>query len=225
MKVTKVVKYKYKLTEETLEKDIESFIKDARIGIFFWDFRNNGEGLKIIKQYFRILKEKFENKKYEECKVCYGKLILFLIDSSVGEDEANFGYEDLIAKVDKDFDRFIKNYFVCLVKTCDLEELTERVSEYAVKSERAGYWFQSGIKILIENLDENILNNLEQRMLIKTEGMTEKDEDKINIIHFLMEIAHMQENKEKYLELCERLRGVVPEEEIDYIVWELDETE
>ncbi|MFW6233337.1 MAG: hypothetical protein ACOC3Z_01600 [Nanoarchaeota archaeon] len=82
MKITKTVKYNYKLTEETLEKDIESFIEEARKGVFFWDYKNNSIGLKIIKHYFKLLQEKFEKEEYEECKICYGKLILFLIDSS-----------------------------------------------------------------------------------------------------------------------------------------------
>ena len=50
-----------------------------------------------------------------------------------------------------------------------------------------------------------------------------KDEDKIDIVHFLMEIAQEQNDKKKYLQLCERLRGVVPDKEVDYIVWEFDE--
>lgn len=224
MKITKTVKYNYKLTEDTLEEDIDSFIQEAKKGAFSWDYKYKSNGLKIIKQYFRILNEKFKNKEYRECKICYHKLILFLIDSSVGENNANFGYEDLLARVDKDFDRFIKNYFICLVKTCDIEELVERISDYAVKLERGGYGFDSDIKILINNLDETTLNNLEKRMLIKTEGMTKKDEDKIDMVHFLMEIAHRQNNKEKYLKLCERLRRVVPDKEINHIVWEFDET-
>ena len=51
MKLTKTVKYNYTLTEETLEKDIESFIKEARKGRYSWDYKYNSEGLKIIKQY------------------------------------------------------------------------------------------------------------------------------------------------------------------------------
>ena len=223
MKLTKTVKYHYKLTKDTIEKDIESFIQEARNGDFTWDYKDNGEGLKIIKQYFKLLKEKFDNGNYKECKTCYEKLILFLIDASVGEDKADFGYEDLISKVDRDFDNLIKNYFTCLVKTCDIEELADKVSAYAVKLERAGYGFDSDINILVENLDEVTFRNLEQRMLIKTEGMTKKDKSKIDIIHFLMEIAHRQNDKTKYLKLCEKLKGILPDKEINYIVWEFDE--
>lgn len=220
MKLTKTVKYHYKLTEETLEKDIESFIKDADDGRYSWDYKHNGEGLKIIKYYFKILQEKFDNGEFEECKACYGKLILFLFDASIGEG-ANFGYEDLLSKISKDFDQFIKNYFICLVKTCEIEELSERVANYA--SHLQEYGFDSDTKILINELDKNTLKNLKQRMLIKTEGMTKKDQDKIDIIYFLIEIAHEQNDKEKYLKLCERLRGVLPDKEINYLIWEFDE--
>lgn len=223
MKLTKTVKYHYKLTEETLEKDIESFIQEARKGVFFWDYKSGGRGLKIIKRYFKLLQEKFDNQKYKECKICYGKLILFLFGASIGEDDANFGYEDLLSKVDKDFDGLIKNYFVCLVRTCKIEELTERVADYIIGLERAEYSFDSDIEILFKYLDENTLKNLEQKLLIKIESMTKKDEDKINILYFLMEIAKEQNDREKYLKLCGKLRGVVPDKEVDYIIWEFDE--
>src|SRR3989338_6389922 len=148
------------------------------------------------------------------------------VKEEINPVKSNFQTKEYIgieAGIEKGVDRFIKNYFICLVKTCDIEELTKRTAEYAVKLERAGYGFDSDIKTLIEELDEQTLKNLEQRMLIKTEGMTNKDEDKIDIVHFLMEIAQEQDDKEKYLRLCERLRGVVPDKEVDYIVWEFDE--
>lgn len=223
MKVTKTVKYNYKLTEETLEKDIEKFISDARKGDYNWDYRYGGEGVKIIKQYFKILKEKLGKEEYQECKECYKKLILFLFDASVGEDEACFGYEDLLAKISKDFDQLIKNYFTCLVKTCNIEELSDEIAEYAVKLWGSGCGFDSDTKILIQNLDKLFLENLMNRMLIKTEGMTKKDENKQSIVYFLMEIAEEQEDKEKYLELCERFKGILPDNEFEYLKKEWDE--
>ena len=60
-------------------------------------------------------------------------------------------------------------------------------------------------------------------MLIKTEGMTKKDQDKQDIIHFLMSIAEIQENKEKYLELCERFRGIFNNKEFEYLKGEYEE--
>jgi len=112
MKLTRTVKYNYKLTEENLEKDIDKFIELARKGDYHMDKMYQNEGLKIIKQYFRILQEKFENNEFEECMYCYHKLILFLFDSSLGNDDADFGYEDLLAKISSNFDKFINNYFI-----------------------------------------------------------------------------------------------------------------
>lgn len=213
MKLTKTVKYNYKLTQETLEKDIDDFILHARKGDFSWDYKYGGLGLKIIKQYFRILQEKFDNEEYSECKICYEKLILFLFDASFGNDDADFGYEDLLAKITKEFDDYIKNYFICLIKTCNIEELAEKVSRYA--SHLEGYGFDSDKEILLNNLSKEQLNEFEEKVLVKTQGMTKKDQGKQYIILFLMTIAEIKDDKEKYLSLCERFRGILPDEEFE----------
>ena len=215
MKLTKTVKYNYKLTEETLEKDIDKFMSHARKGNFSWDYKYGGVGLKMIKQYFRILQEKFENKEYEECKICYEKLILFLFDASCGNDKADFGYEDLLAKITKEFDDYIKNYFICLVKTCNIGELAEMVSRYA--SHLNVYGFDSDTDILITRLNKEQFKDLEARMLAKTNSMIKKDQDKQDIVYFLMNIAEIQEDKEKYLLLCERFRDILNIEEFEYL--------
>ena len=161
------------------------------------------------------------NKEYQECKICYEKFIIFLFDASRGDDEADFGYEDLIAKATDDFDKYIKNYFVCLVKTCEIEELAERVSLYTSKLK--DYGFESDIKTLVENLDKLQLDNLETRMLIKTEGMTKKDDTKKDILFFLLGIVKERKQKEKYLELCNRFIGILDKETMDYLIEEYDE--
>lgn len=222
MKLTKTVKYSYKLTQETLEKDIDEFILHARKGDFAWDYKYEGIGLKVIKQYFRILQEKFDNKEYSECKICYEKLILFLFDASCGNDDADFGYEDLLAKITKEFDDYIKNYFICLIKTCSMEELAERVSRYA--SHLEGYGFDSDKDILLSNLSKEQLTEFEERMLAKTQGMTKKDQGKQDIIYFLMNIAEIKDDKEKYLSLCGRFRGVLPNKEFEYLKEEYGES-
>ena len=60
-------------------------------------------------------------------------------------------------------------------------------------------------------------------MLIKTEGMTKKNDSKHQIIFFLMNIAKERKQKEKYLGLVNRFRGVLGKEEVDYMVEEYDE--
>src|SRR3989344_4728727 len=179
MKITKNVKYNFKLTEETLEKDIGSFIAEARKGSYSWDYKYNMEGLRIIKQYFKILQEKFDNQEFEECKDGYHELILFLFAASTGRDKANFGYEDLLSRTKLDWERIIQNYFLSMIKTCEIEELSDKVSEYAIALKE--YGFDSDVTTLIKKLDKQILHNLEQRMLIKTKGMTKKDRDKHDI--------------------------------------------
>jgi len=222
MKLTKTIKYK--LTEENLEKDIDKFIELAKKGNYHMDKMYGNEGLKIIKQYFRILKEKFKNNELEECKKCYGKLILFCINASGANNcDDLFDYEDLLAKISDDFDSYVRNYFICLVKTCSLDELADKISEYAKTLDI--YGFDSDKEILLENLSKEQLSVLEEKMLAKTQGMTKKDEDKHEIIYFLMSIAEAQEDKGKYLKLCEKFRGVLKDLEVDYNKGEYKECE
>src|SRR3989338_4287861 len=194
MKLTKTVKYNYKLTEETLEKDIDKFIELAKKGNFQMDRHYNGDGLKVIKQYFRILQEKFKNEEFEECKKCYHKLIIFCITASGGRHNNLFDYEDLLAKISKDFDSLVRNYFISLIKSSNIEELSEKVSEYS--SILDIYGFDSDKEILLNSLSKEQLTQLEEKMLEKTQGTTKKDQDKQDIVYFLMSIAEVQEDKE-----------------------------
>ena len=214
MKIKKVVKYNYELTEETLEKDIDKFIQNAKKGDYHMDKMYGNEGLKIIKQYLKILNEKFKNNELEECKNCYHKLIPFLLSASSAEGDL-FDYNDMLAMLSKDFDDYVRNYFICLVKTCSIDELADKISEYA--SSLDVYGFDSDKEIMLNNLNKEQLNQLEEKMLVKTHGMTKKDEKKHEIVYFLMEIAQIQNDKEKYLELCEKFKGVLDNKEYEYI--------
>jgi len=222
MKLTRTVKYNYKLTEENLEKDIDKFIELARKGDYHMDKMYDEEGLKIIKQYFRILKEKFKNKELEECKRCYHKLIPFLLVASCAENDL-FDYNDLLARITDEFDNYIKNYFICLVKTCNINELVDKVSEYTLGLDY--YGFDSDKEILLDNLSKEQISELKEKMLVKTLGMTKKDKEKHEIIYFLMSLTQVQENKEEYLKLCERFRGVLTDKEVKDLKEEYDENE
>ena len=222
MKLTKTVKYNYKLTEETLEKDIDKFIEEAKKGNYHMDKMYENEGLKMIKQYFRILNEKFKNNELEECKKCYHKLIPFLLIASTWDTNL-FDYNDLLAKINSDFDYYIKNYFICLVKTCNIDKLAEKVSEYA--SSLDIYRFDSDTEVLFENLDKEMLDKLEEKMLARTQGMTNKDIKKHRIIYFLMNISNEKQDKEKYLRLCERFRGILNSKEFEYLKEEYEENQ
>ena len=192
MKIKKVVKYNYELTEETLEKDIDKFIQKAKKGNYHMDKMYGNEGLKIIKQYLKILNEKFKNNELEECKNCYHKLIPFLLISSSADGDL-FDYNDMLAMLSKDFDDYVRNYFICLVKTCSIDELADKISEYS--SSLDVYGFDSDKEILLNGLSKEQLNQLEEKMIIKTKGMTKKDMAKHEIIYFLMDISKTQNQK------------------------------
>ncbi len=220
MKLTKTIKYNYKLTEETLEKDIDKFIEYAKKGNYHMDKMYGNEGLKIIKQYFKILKEKFKNNELEECKRCYHKLIPFLLVASGGENDL-FDYNDLLAKITSEFDDYIRNYFICLVKTCEIDELADKISEYA--SSLDIYGFDSDKEILLNNLSKEQFKELEEKMLARTMGMTKKDQYMQEVVYFLMNISEVQGDKEKYLRLCERFKGVLTDKEVEYLKGEYEE--
>ncbi len=209
MRLIKTVNYK--LTEETLEKDIEKFVESAKRGDYHMDKMYDNEGLKIIKQYFKILNQKFKNNELEECKNCYHKLIPFLLIASNGENNL-FDYEDLLAKITNEFDKYIRNYFICLIKTCEIDELADKISEYA--SALDGYGFDSDKEILLKNLDKEKLEKLEEKMLEKTQGMTKKDIAKQEILYFLIYLAEVQKNKDKYIQLCNRFNNILNEKEL-----------
>ena len=220
MKLTKTVKYNYKLTEETLEKDIDEFISHARKGDYHMDKMYGNEGLKIIKQYLRILNEKFKNNELEECKNCYHKLVPFLLWASSGEGDL-FDYNDLLAMLSKDFDLIIRNYFICMIETCNIDKLTDKVAKYSASLDV--YGFDSDKQILIESLNKDQLNQLGIKMPAKTLGMTKKDQEKQYIVYFLMNVAEIQEDKEKYLQLCERFGDVLNSKEFEYLKNEYEE--
>lgn len=221
MKLIKTIKYQ--LTKETLEKDIEKFISYARRGDFSWDNKFENEGLKIIKQYFKILKEKFDNNELQECKICYEKLILFLFDASRGDDKANFDYTDLLFKISSNFDNYINNYFICLIKTCGINELSERVSNYAAKLK--DYGFESDKKTLFKLVKKEEFAKLEELMLKKIENMTKKDEDKQGILFFLISLAEMQKDKIKYFDLCKKFKGILDDKDLECLKEEYIEDE
>ncbi len=218
MKLIKTINYK--LTEETLEKDIDKFIESAKKGDYHMDKMYGNEGLKIIKQYLKILGEKFKKDELEECKNCYHKLMPFLLKASTGDTDL-FDYNDLLAKISSNFDNYIKNYFICLIKACNINELADKVSEYA--SSLDIYGFDSDKEVLLNNLSKEQLNELEEKMLYKTQGMAKKDKDKHEIVYFLMSITEVQEDKEKYLKLCERFKGILTDKEFEYLKSEYEE--
>lgn len=50
----------YTLSEKTLEKDIDKFIRDAKNGKYQYDYKDGQEGLKILKAYFRMIEQELK---------------------------------------------------------------------------------------------------------------------------------------------------------------------
>ncbi|MBU4245911.1 MAG: hypothetical protein KKE71_02615, partial [Nanoarchaeota archaeon] len=115
MKV-KVIK-QYTLSEESLEKDIDKFIINAKNGAYHYDYKCGQEGLKLLKAYFRMIEDEFKKQNYAECQKCYKKLMFFLL-----QNEYNyFDYEDIVGKFN--FEKIVANYFLCLINAFSVEDI------------------------------------------------------------------------------------------------------
>ncbi len=106
MKIIKT--YSYALSEETLEKDIDKFICNAKKGAYQFDYKYGQEGLKTLKAYFRMIEDEFKKQNYVVARVCYKKLMFLLLQT----DYNYFDYEDIVGKLN--FEKFISNCFTCL---------------------------------------------------------------------------------------------------------------
>lgn len=72
MKITKT----YSLSEKTLEKDIDKFIRDAKKGAYQYDYKYGQDGLKLIKTYFRLIEEEFKKRILSNRKSLLQKAII-----------------------------------------------------------------------------------------------------------------------------------------------------
>ena len=59
----------YALSENTLKKDIDKFIRDAKKGAYQYDYKYGLEGLKLIKAYFRMIEEEFKKENYAVARI------------------------------------------------------------------------------------------------------------------------------------------------------------
>jgi len=200
MKIIK--KYEYKLNEETLEKDIDIFIRDAKKGAYQMDHRYGLEGLKQIKAYFRMIEEEFKKENIQIARVCYKKLMFLLLQS----EENYFDYEDIIGKLN--FEKFISNYFTCLVKICATEELFRDYLEYLnVKKE---YYFEAAEKIITEELSDKDFAQFKELLLVEADKVKKDNYAMQDILTFLLDIAKKKENDEKkFVELAEKFAPVL----------------
>jgi len=203
MKIIK--KYEYKLSEETLDKDIEQFIKEARKGAYTWDYKYGMEGLKIIKQYFKLIQLEFDKGNFELCKSCYKKLLFLLFEE--GYEHSYFGYEDIVSRSKLDFDKIIQNYFLCLIKLHHVNDLFNEYVEYL--KAKQDYYFESAETTIIKKLSVKDFANFKELLLVEADKVKKDNYAMHDILAFLLDIAKNKEcNEQKFMELAEKFYSV-----------------
>ena len=203
MKIVKT--YAYQLSEKTLEKDIDKFIRDAKNGAYQFDYKYGQEGLKTIKAYFRMIEDAFKKQNYEVARICYKKLMFLLLQIEYNY----FDYEDIVGKLN--FEKFIANYFVCLIKLCSIEELFKEYLDYIKVKEE--YYFESAHKILFTSLSEDAFKNFTILVEKEAENVKEKDYALYDLIYFLLDLAKFRKDRDTYNLLCEKYEKLVGEEQ------------
>ena len=200
MKIIK--RYDYKLTEETLNKDIDQFIRDAKKGMYQMDHKYEQEGLKLIKAYFRMIEEEFKKGDFKIPRECYKKLMFLLLQTEYNY----FDYEDIVGKLN--FEKFITYYFTCLIKLCTIEELFKEYVEYLKVKE--DYYFGSAETTIMDSLDDKQFATFRKLLEQEAEQVKEKDYAMQDILTFLLDIAKKKEgNEEKFTELAIKFAPVL----------------
>src|SRR3989338_1950219 len=193
MKIKKT--YEYALSKESLEKDIDQFIREAKNGAYQFDYKYEMEGLKIIKAYFRMIEDEFKKQNFEVARACYKKLMFLLLQC----DCNYFDYEDIVGKLN--FDKFIVNYFTCIINLCSVEELFSEYLQYLnVKKE---YGFESAHETLISLLSKDKLAKFKSLVEKNAENVKEKDYALYDCIYFLLDLAKFNKDKKQYNEICD----------------------
>jgi hypothetical protein len=196
MRVTR--KYEYKLTEKSLSEDLDKFFEEARNGNYHFDHRYGMEGLRIIRQYFKLLNREFEEKNYVLCIECYKKLLLFLFE---GSSENNyFDYEDLLARTKLDFDDIVGRYIHLLIQNLPLDGFFQ---EYLIFVKgMQDYGFESIKETIFRELDEKSLLRLEELLTDKLKSFDKKEYWMYELVYLLLGIYKKLKLKEKYVAAC-----------------------
>src|SRR3989338_2695269 len=165
MKITK----NYSLSEKTLEKDIDKFIRDAKKGAYQYDYKYGQEGLKLIKAYFRMIEEELKKQNFQVAGACYKKILFFLLQ----RDYEYFNYEDIMSKFNSE--KLVGFYFTSLVKTCTVGELFKEYQDYLKVKE--DYYFESA--------DKTILSELSSKDKLESIRLVEKKSENDYAMHDL----------------------------------------
>jgi len=200
-----IKKYEYKLSKETLDKDIEQFIKEAKKGAYMWDYKYGMEGLKIIKQYFKLIQLEFDKGNFELCKACYKMLLTLLFEE--GHEHSYFGYEDIVGRSKLDFEKIIRNYFLCLITLHPVNELFNEYVEYL--KAKQDYYFESAETTIIEKLSDTDFAKFKELLLVEADKVKKDNYAMHDILTFLLDIAKNKEcNEQKFMELAEKFYPV-----------------
>ncbi|MFH1432581.1 MAG: hypothetical protein ABIG84_05155 [archaeon] len=197
----------YALSEETLEKDIDKFILSAQNGEYNYDYKYGQEGLKLIKAYFRMIEDEFKKQNYTECQKCYKKLMFLLLQSEYNY----FDYEDIVGKLN--FEKLIKNYFLCLINIFSVEELFNEYVEFLKISE--DYEFDSTHKTILSNLNEKQLEQFRELAEKKAETIKKGDYASYDIIYFILELAQLKNDPIQYNLFCKKYTHILSDDEDD----------
>lgn len=205
MKITKT----YSLSEKTLEKDIDKFIRDAKKGAYQYDYKYGQEGLKLIKVYFRLIEEEFKKGDYQTARACYKKLLFFLLQ----REYDYFNYENILSKFTSE--KIVGQYFFCLVKTCKPDELFNEFLEYLKIKE--DYYFESAEKTILGELSPDEKLAFMKKVEKESETVKEKDYALHDLIYLQLNLAKAKKDRKKYLQLCEQFIKIVgPEQKEEY---------
>jgi|SRR3989344_185769 len=191
----------YVLSEKTLEKDIDKFIRELKRGVYQWDYKSGMQGLKIIKAYFRMIQDEFDKQNYEISRICYKKILFILMQREY--DYLN--YEDIMSKFNSE--KTVCNYFRCLIKLCSIEELYKEYLEYLEVLE--DYSFESADRIIIKEMPKKDFQTFLEMVRRGAENLKGKDYEKHGLIYFLLEVAKFNEDRKGYDQLCDRYEQII----------------
>jgi hypothetical protein len=194
----------YALSEKTLEKDIDKFIREAKKGCFSYDNKYGREGLKMLKAYFRIIEEELQKQNYSECRICYRK-ILYLI---IPREYDYFNYSDILEKFNAE--KVVGNYFECLVKTCKVEELFKEWGDFLKLDEDLN--FDSISLALFSGLSYSNLDKFKGLVQKAMIGLS-KDYNPYNYVFFLLDYAKHRKDKKEYFRLCDEYDELIDGQE------------
>lgn len=192
----------YALSEKTLSKDIDKFIKDAKKGAYQYDYKHDQEGLKILKAYFRMIEQEVKKANYSEAIDAYEKLFAFLFQ----RDYDYFNYEDIIGKFT--MEKYVGNYFYALIQ--NKEDVFKKYLEYLKLTDE--YYFESAFQTINVNLSEQelreFIEEVEERLKTVQTGEYCYYELADNLVNY-----YKHKDQTKYAELKEKYKDFVEEED------------